>query len=146
MHDSSCEDETIGRRIAEKAKAVAARSPSRRRVGCVLLRKGRVVVSATNVEGKTHPTQKKFAGAAGEPFKVSLHAEIHALIRSRVDCDTLVVCRVGKNGNLLMSKPCAACQLAIAQSSVRRVVYSDSAGRWRELQNSPPETKSSSSQ
>lgn len=102
-------------------------------MGCVLLRKGRVVVNATNVEGKTHPRQHYLAHKVGEPYRVSLHAELNALIKSRADFDTLVVARVNKSGEFCMSRPCAACRLAISEAGVRNVIYSTSEG-WERLE------------
>lgn len=137
----------IGNRLAETVKDLALSVDSRWRVGCVLLRKGRVVVATTNAEGKTHPRQKLLAHRVNEPYRVSLHAELRALLKAREPVDTLVVGRVNRNGELCMARPCPVCQLAISEYGVGRVVYSGSDGLWYELpQNSPPDTNSSSSQ
>ena len=121
-------------RIAEQVRAVALTSESRRRIGCVLLRRGRVAISSTNVEGKTHPTQARLATMAGEPYRTSLHAEIRALLKEGASkCDTLVVGRVNKKGEFCMSKPCPVCQLAISQSNIRTVIYSTQDGGWSKL-------------
>ena len=45
----------------ELAVKTARSSPSRKRVGAVLLNKNKVVVTATNLDNKTHPLQAKFA-------------------------------------------------------------------------------------
>lgn len=124
----------VEERLAEQVRAVALASESRRRIGCVLLRRGRVVISATNVEGKTHPTQARLAIKAGEPYRTSLHAEIRALLKEgAARCDTLVVGRVNKKGQFCMSKPCPVCQLAIAQSGIKSVFFSTEDGGWSEL-------------
>lgn len=125
----------VSRRIEGIVHSLASSSPSSHRVGCVLLRKGRIISSATNLEGKTHPYQSRLATQAGEPYRVSLHAEIRALIRAgnRV-ADTLVVARVNKSGNLCLSKPCAVCQLAILESGIRNVYYSTDSGTWESLE------------
>lgn len=121
-------------RIAEQVRAVALTSDSRRRIGCVLLRRGRVFISSTNVEGKTHPTQARLATMAGEPYRTSLHAEIRALLKEGSSkCDTLIVGRVNKKGEFCMSKPCPVCQLAIRGSGIRKVYYSTSQGSWETL-------------
>lgn len=125
--------ELIDERISEIVKTLALSSSSRRKVGCVLLKKGRIVASSTNVQGKTHPLQLDFAIRAGEPFRTSLHAEIRALIKSRKKCDTLIVGRVNKKGELCMSKPCRVCQLAILESGVKDVYYSTECGTWERL-------------
>lgn len=127
--------EMVTKRIEQIVQDLALSSPSAHRVGCVLLRKGRVVCSATNVEGKTHPYQSRLAQQAGEPYRVSLHAEIRALIRvGDRSADTLVVGRVNKSGNLCLSRPCAVCQLAIGESGIRNVYYSSDEGTWERLE------------
>ncbi len=125
----------VTRRIAQIVQDLASSSPSSHRVGCVLLRKGRVVSSATNLEGKTHPYQSRLASQVGEPYRVSLHAEIRALIRAGDrPADTLVVGRVNRSGNLCLSKPCAVCQLAISESGLRNVYYSTDEGYFERLE------------
>jgi deoxycytidylate deaminase len=122
-------------RLSETVRVLAMSSPSKRRVGCVLLRKGRVVVSTTNVEGKTHPVQADFASRAGEPFRRSLHAEIRALIRSvEKNPDTLIVGRVNSKGKLCLSRPCPVCQLAISESGIKTVYYSADDETWKCLE------------
>lgn len=115
-------------------KDLALSADSRWRVGCVLLRKGRVVVATTNAEGKTHPRQKLLAHRVNEPYRVSLHAELRALLKAReMVVDTLVVGRVDRNGKLCMSRPCPVCQLAIAESNITNVYYSTDQGHWEIL-------------
>lgn len=136
----------IDQRVSETVRNLALSADSRWRVGCVLLRKGRIVVATTNAEGKTHPRQKLLAHRVNEPYRVSLHAELRALLKVRGAVDTLVVGRVNRHGDLCLARPCPVCQLAISEYGVSRVVYSGFDGLWYELsQNSPPETNSSSS-
>lgn len=137
MSDRSEKVQLVADKMSEQVRVLAMSSPSARRVGCVLLKKGRVVVSTTNLEGKTHPIQSNFAARVGQPYRVSLHAEIRALIKSRVRADTLIVGRVNKANKLCLSKPCPACQLAISESGVKRVYYSTDGGKWEELKLSP---------
>jgi tRNA(Arg) A34 adenosine deaminase TadA len=125
----------VSSRIEKLIHSLASSSPSSHRVGCVLLRKGRIVCSATNLEGKTHPYQSRLATQAGEPYRVSLHAEIRALIRAGDrPADTLVVGRVNRSGDLCLSKPCAVCQLAISESGLRNVYYSTDEGYFERLE------------
>lgn len=125
----------IDHRLSEVVRAVALSSTSARRVGCVLLRKGRVAVSSTNVEGKTHPAQAQLAQRAGQPHRTSLHAEIRTLLKEgAARCDVLIVGRVNKKGELCLAKPCPVCQLAIGQSPyIKNVYYSNKEGCWSEL-------------
>lgn len=104
------------------------------RVACVLLRKGRIVVRSTNVFGKTHPVQSRLAQQVGQPYRVSLHAELRALLNPKSSsCDTLVVGRVNRQGELCLARPCPVCQLAISESGIKRVYYSTDNGTWSEL-------------
>ena len=124
----------IDSRVEDQVRSVALSSTSRRRVGCLLFRKNRLVVSASNMEGKTHPFQSRLADMAGEPYRRSLHAEIRALLRAKESCDTLVVGRLDKSGKFRLSKPCAVCQLAISETKIRSVYYSTDDGSWEDLE------------
>lgn len=124
----------ISEKLSEVVRAVALTSPSKRRVGCVLLRRGRVVVAATNLDGKTHPAQARLATRAGQPFRISLHAEIRSLLRDKdSQCDTLVVGRINQSGKFCLSKPCPVCQLAISESNIKKIYYSTDQGGWDSL-------------
>jgi deoxycytidylate deaminase len=120
-------------RLSEQVRILAMSSSSRWRVGCVLLRRGRVVVSTTNVEGKTHPRQSELAGRVGQPYRRSLHAELRALLKARVEVDTLVVGRVNSRNELCLSKPCPVCQLALLEAGITDVYYSIDGGGWESL-------------
>lgn len=121
-------------RLSEQVRVLAMSSPSRWRVGCVLLKKGRVVVSTTNVEGKTHPKQSELAGRVGQPYRQSLHAELRALLKARVKVDTLVVGRVNSRNELCLSRPCPVCQLALLEAGIKSVYYSTNDGTWCPLE------------
>jgi len=124
----------VSRHVAKAVTDLALSIDSRWRVGCVLLRKGRIVVRSTNVWGKTHPVQSRLAEQVGQPYRVSLHAELRALLKpDAVSCDTLVVGRVNRRGELCMARPCPVCQLAITESNIERVYYSTDSGAWSEL-------------
>ena len=124
----------INSRIEDQVRSVALSSTSKRRVGCLLFRKSRLVVSASNMEGKTHPFQSRLSCKAGEPYRRSLHAEIRALLKAKEFCDTLVVGRLDKSGKFRLSKPCRVCQLAIAEYGVKNVYFSTNDGLWEALE------------
>ena len=71
--------------VIETAKS----SPSKKKVGAVLLNKNKVVTSATNLETKSHPLQARFAERVGLHEKIYLHAEIAALVKCKEECDTM---------------------------------------------------------
>jgi len=99
-----------------------------------LASQNRIAVRSTNVWGKTHPVQSRLAEQVGQPYRVSLHAELRALLKPDAAlCDTLVIGRVNRRGELCMARPCPVCQLAIAESGIERVYYSTDNGAWSEL-------------
>jgi deoxycytidylate deaminase len=114
--------------ILDLAIQTAASSPSKRRIGAVLLKKSRVISTAVNLEKKSHPFQAKLAKKVGMDPKIYLHAEVHALIRARDDADTIVIARLDRRGQLRMSRPCACCSLAIQEAGIAKVYYSTDNG------------------
>ena len=108
----------------------AQSSPSKKKVGAILLSKNRVLATATNLETKTHPVQAKLAERVGLHQKIYLHAEIAALVKCREECDTIVVARLGGHSGkeLRNSKPCPVCELALREAGVDKVYYSTDDG------------------
>lgn len=62
--------------IYDLAIETARSSTSKKQVGTILLNKSKVVVTATNIETKSHPLQARFAERVGLHEKIFLHAEI----------------------------------------------------------------------
>ena len=88
-------------------------------------RRGRVLSVGKNSYVKTHPLQAKYAMKAGLPDKLFLHAEIAAIVKCR-DLERayrIEVVRVGKNGDLLLAKPCPVCQSAIEASGIKIIEH-----------------------
>ena len=122
--------------VLQQAIKTAKSSPSKKKIGAILLRKNKVIVTATNLEKKTHPIQAFLAEKVGLDEKIYLHAEVNALIKSKEKADTIVVARIGGHGHdeLRMSKPCPICQMALEMNNVNRVIYSTNEGflqQWR---------------
>jgi tRNA(Arg) A34 adenosine deaminase TadA len=111
----------------EFAVNLAASSTSKRKVGAILLKKGKIVAEATNLEKKSHPEQARWANKAGKPQNIYLHAEIAALVKC-CTADTIVVARVDKKGNVKMARPCPICALAIKASTIETVFYTTDRG------------------
>ena len=112
------------------AYEIARSSPSKKQVGAVLLNKSKVIVTATNLETKSHPMQAKFAERVGLREKIFLHAEIAALVKCREECDTIVVARIGGHSGkeLRNAKPCPICDLALKEAGVEHVYYTTDEG------------------
>jgi len=88
-------------------------------------RRGKVLSIGKNSYVKTHPLQAKYALKAGLPEKQYLHAEISAIVKCRdlTKAHRIEVIRVGRDGSLLLAKPCPVCQSAIEASGIRHVQH-----------------------
>ena len=107
---------------------VAKTSPSRKPVGAVLMRKNKVIATATNHDCKTHPIQAKWAERVGLSEKIYLHAEISAMIKAREEADKIIVVRLGgHSGNdLRQARPCPICEAYLRHTSnIKHVYYSE---------------------
>ena len=98
-----------------------------RHAAICLDKRGQIVSHATNSR-KTHPMQAEYAKRTGKEQKVSLHAEIAALIRAREDIETVVVARINKRRELRNSRPCPICRLALEEASVSEIWFSTDRG------------------
>jgi deoxycytidylate deaminase len=89
-------------------------------------RRGRVLSVGKNSYVKTHPLQARHAHRAGLPDKLFLHAEVSAIIRCRdlSKAHRILVTRVGRNGDLLLAKPCPVCASAISEAGIKIVEHS----------------------
>ena len=106
----------------------AKSSPSKKKVGAVLLKKNKVIATAVNLEAKSHPLQAKFAKRVGLGPKIYLHSEIHALIKAREEADTIIVARVNNQNKLRNAKPCPICSLALEETGVENIYYTTNDG------------------
>lgn len=99
-------------------------------ISAVLDKKGRIISLGENNGLKTHPKMMYYSSKTiYKKKKIYLHAEISALIRSPYKkAHTIVVIRLNRNGHLAMARPCPVCQLAIADSGVKNVYYSNNEG------------------
>jgi tRNA(Arg) A34 adenosine deaminase TadA len=105
------------------AKKLARKSPATNfKHAAVITRKGKFIAGAHNVTS--------FNGPAPH-----LHAERRAIKKARSvlnrmrpgddlsDCEMLVI-RINRNGDLLLSKPCPNCQKAIDACGIKKVEWS----------------------
>ena len=88
-------------------------------------KRGKVLSVGFNSYIKTHPLQARHAKLAGEPEKVYLHAEIHAITR----CDNLdkahkiVIFRYLEDGSPASARPCCVCQSAIKAAGIQIIEH-----------------------
>lgn len=103
------------------------------RHGAVLVRGGVVLNTSCNknkYKAWANRFRKKQKGHA------TVHAEIGAILgldRSITEGTTVYVVRVGRDGHLRNSKPCAMCEAAMHYVGVKRVIYSNSNGTLEEI-------------
>jgi deoxycytidylate deaminase len=107
----------------ELAKKVSYKSPSRYKLGCVIVNKKQIVALGFNDMAKTHPKV---------PLRhKTLHAELHALIgtswRDTKGC-TAYVYREDRTGKKANAKPCPMCELALRQAGIKFVYYTHEDG------------------
>lgn len=79
---------------------------------------------------RSHPLQARFQKKVGEPEKIYIHAETHAIIqalRTRVWPNlsdmTMYVARVLRDGTPANAKPCPGCVSALAEFGVKEVYW-----------------------
>ena len=120
----------IDRPTMDSVIKVAESSPSKKRVGAMLLKKNKIVSTGVNKETKSHPLQAKLAEMVGLDEKIYLHAEISALVRCKSDADTIVVARLGgHSGNELRNaRPCPICSLALKEAGIQHIYYTTDDG------------------
>jgi tRNA(Arg) A34 adenosine deaminase TadA len=88
-------------------------------------KKGNVLSVGKNSYVKTHPLQAHYARRAGEPYKVFLHAEIHAITRC-ADLDKahrIAIFRYREDGSPAKAEPCKICAQAIAKTNIKVVEH-----------------------
>lgn len=110
-------------RFFELAKKLSVKSNHpKHQLGCVIVNKNRIVGVGFN-KFKTH-TKSNHA------FQM-LHAEVDALLgvaRADLKGCTAYVYRETKDGAPAMSKPCAACEIALKDAGIKTVFYTTDGG------------------
>lgn len=105
------------------------------RIGAVLVDGNYIIAGAANMD-RPHPAQYKYNIKANRPpSEHKIHAEIHALVRSK-DYDltgcTAYIARLDKLGRMAMCRPCKACRLALRDAGVQTIVFTTPQGVVRE--------------
>lgn len=105
-------------RYFDLAKKMARKSPSKFKLGCVIVKKNKVISVGFNDMTKTHPQ-------SNSSFN-TLHAEVDALIGLDFDitkdCDVYVF-REHKDGRLALAKPCPTCMMALRKAGIRNIYH-----------------------
>lgn len=89
-------------------------------------KRGRIIAVGYNSYTKTHPLQAQWAQEASEDHKITLHAEIAAIIKSRKQSiHTIVIERYDRAGQPKSAAPCTVCQHAIKLAGIKWVRYTN---------------------
>ena len=88
-------------------------------------KKGRVLSVGQNNYVKSHPLMAKHAVGVGEPYKIYLHAEVHAILKCKDlnKAHRIFVARYGRQGDPLNAKPCPICMSAIKEAGIEIIEH-----------------------
>lgn len=105
------------------------------KIGAVLVDGNFIVARGANHD-RPHPLQYKYnIKSQRPPSEHKIHAEIHALVRSK-DYDltgtTAYIARLDRTGAMAMCRPCKACALALRDAGVHTIVYTTPTGIVKE--------------
>jgi tRNA(Arg) A34 adenosine deaminase TadA len=90
-------------------------------------KRGRIIAIGDSSPVKTHPLMKRYCHLINK-YKIYLHAEISALVKSHREVDSLIVVRVNKHKQIASAKPCPICMAAIRDAKVRIIYYTCEGG------------------
>jgi len=98
-------------------------------VGAIVLdKRGNIISYGENNYSKTHPWMVKFNTNKNRP-RIYLHAEVDALIKCKNEKPyTLIVCRLGRSGEIRLAHPCPICTNVINYSKLHRVLFTNDEG------------------
>jgi tRNA(Arg) A34 adenosine deaminase TadA len=88
-------------------------------------KRGKVLSVGQNSYIKTHPLQAIHAKKTGNPEKLYLHAEVHAITRCRDlrRAHKIFVSRYNKSGQPVIAAPCPVCLSAIKAAGIKYVEH-----------------------
>ena len=88
-------------------------------------KRGRVISIAQNSYVKSHPFQARLAEQMGEPHKIYLHAEVHAILKCQdlSKAHRIFISRFDSTGNPVNAKPCKICAEAIRKAGIKIVEH-----------------------
>lgn len=88
-------------------------------------KRGKVLSVGQNSYIKTHPLQAIHAKKTGNPEKLYLHAEVHAITRCRDlrRAHKIFVSRFNKSGQPVIAAPCPVCLSAIKAAGIKYVEH-----------------------
>lgn len=116
-------------RILQKVADYSNSSDGEFKVAAFLTdKRGNVLSKGVNSYTKTHPTQAEYAGRTGNEYRIYLHAEIAALVKSKKKPYAIYIARKFKNDEFALARPCPVCSLALKEAGVKKIVYTTDEG------------------
>ena len=109
---------------------MALKSPSRFRLGAVLVKKHNIISTGFNLMRRTHPISSKYNVKS---WSIGIHAELHCTIglsMNELQGSSMYIYRILKNGQPANSKPCKMCQHFLADVGVKKAHYSLGEGKF----------------
>lgn len=98
---------------------------SKKKVGCVIVREGRIIATGWNGQPSGFPNACEREGADGR--LVTLDTVIHAEANALFWCAKTEIMAAGATAYVTLS-PCKNCALGLIQAGIRRVVYGEAYG------------------
>ena len=88
-------------------------------------KRGRVLSIGENSYVKTHPIMARYGKAVGQPDRITLHAEVSAILKcpDLSKAHSIFVSRFNKQGAPRLAKPCPICQSLIDATGIKHVYY-----------------------
>ena len=88
-------------------------------------RRGHVLSVGQNSYVKTHTLQAHYAQITGEPYKIYLHAEIHAITKCKnlKKAHKISIFRYDRKGRPVSASPCPICSAAIKESGIELIEH-----------------------
>lgn len=88
-------------------------------------KRGQVLSVGSNSYIKTHPLQAKHAKLAGEPCKIYLHAEVHAITRCPdiAKAHRIAIFRYLEDGSPAAARPCPICCSALKAAGIKIIEH-----------------------
>lgn len=86
-------------------------------------RKGKVLSVGKNNYTKSHPLQARHAGLCNVPYKIFLHAEVHAVTQLSYFqvAHSILVSRYNSKGEPVNARPCSICKSLLDEVGIREI-------------------------
>jgi deoxycytidylate deaminase len=116
------------KRFFELARRISYKSPSRYKLGAIIVQKNRIISVGWNDMKKSSPNNLTYGGYQ--------HAELRALLGLDYRETRGAICYVYRetlNGELAKSRPCEVCWESLKLSGIKEVWYTSNEGFKKEI-------------